>query len=249
MTRLMYDSTNIQDDPASAHLVGHYVDGIYAVSVATVRTRYPSATLVGISAIGSNAGIVGDQEPGCMSIEQAVAWVVARRAAGFDPSVYVNEMYGWAGARHAFDAYGVDEPHWWVADYDGIPVIPAGAVAKQYANPTLTHGHFDLSVVADYWPGVDGQFTGEEMAQIDDIYSILVKGTTVGGSSSALSRLAGDVAAIKGAVVGKGPAGPVDLTAVLLAVADLKAHPGVQADPSLAAQVTALAKHLGVGVA
>jgi hypothetical protein len=158
--RTMYDSTNVADDPAGAQLVAYYIDGIYATTEAAVRTRFPNAVLVPISAIGTNAGIVGDQEPGCMDIGQAVAWVQERRAGGTDPTVYVNELYGWAGARQAFDASGVPEPHWWVADYDGIAVVPAGAVAKQYENPPLDGGHFDLSVVADYWPGVDGLFSG-----------------------------------------------------------------------------------------
>jgi hypothetical protein len=35
-------------------------------------------------------------------------------------------------------------------------VMIRGAVAKQYADPgTHGGGHYDLSIVADYWPGVD----------------------------------------------------------------------------------------------
>ena len=160
MTRTMYDSTNVQDDPAGAQLVAYYIDGIYATSVAPVIARFPNAILVPISAIGTNAGLVGDVEPGCMSIGQAVEWVKMRRAAGVDPSLYVNETYGWGPARQAFQSAGIPEPHWWVADYDGIAVVPAGAVAKQYENPPMDGGHFDLSVVADFWPGVDGLFSG-----------------------------------------------------------------------------------------
>jgi len=165
MTRLLYDSTNIQDDPAAAAFVAYYVDGIYAVSAATVKARFPNAELVPISAIGTDTGIVGDVEPGCIALGNCVEWVKLRRLANADPTLYVNEMNDWAPARAAFKAAGVPEPHWWVADYDGIPVVPSGAVAKQYENPTLTHGHFDLSVVADYWPGVDGS-TGDDMATL-----------------------------------------------------------------------------------
>lgn len=154
----MYDSTNINDDPAGAHMVGYYVDGIFAVSRPSVQARFPNAVLVPISAIGANLGVVGDVEPGCMSIPQSVGWVQMRRAAGVDPTLYVNETYGWGPTRSAFHAAGVPEPHWWVADYDGIAVVPAGAVAKQYENPPMTHGHFDLSIVADFWPGIDGLY-------------------------------------------------------------------------------------------
>src|SRR5207245_9944229 len=33
--------------------------------------------------------------------------------------------------------------------------MPPTAVAKQYQHPPASGGHYDLSVVADYWPGVD----------------------------------------------------------------------------------------------
>jgi hypothetical protein len=55
----------------------------------------------------------------------------------------------------AFINAGVAQPNWWLAGYDDVPEIPAGAIGKQYANEPLTGGHYDLSVVADHWPGVD----------------------------------------------------------------------------------------------
>ena len=57
----------------------------------------------------------------------------------------------WPQVRAVFGARDVPEPHWWVAQYDGIAELPAGAVAKQYK----TTPGWDESVVADYWPGVD----------------------------------------------------------------------------------------------
>jgi hypothetical protein len=152
------DSTNIYDDPLGAAVVLYYCDGIFAVSEATVRARFPNALLVPVSAVGTNAGIVGDVEPGCMTIAQGIAWVVARRAAGHDPTIYCNELNAWPGVRAAFAAAGVAQPHYLVADYDGIAAIPAGAIGKQYENSTLTGGHFDRSVIAAYWPGVSGVY-------------------------------------------------------------------------------------------
>ncbi|GLY65481.1 hypothetical protein [Amycolatopsis taiwanensis] len=47
------------------------------------------------------------------------------------------------------------QPHCWVARYDGVANLPVGCVAKQYINPPGSGGHFDLSAVADFWPGID----------------------------------------------------------------------------------------------
>jgi hypothetical protein len=242
--RYLYDSTNIQDDPASAHLVAYYIDGEYATSAAALRTRFPTAILVPISAVGTNAGVVGDVEPGCMTINQGVQWVKTRRAMGVDPTIYCNELNGWSSVRAAFRAAGVAEPHYWVADYDGIAVLPAGAVAKQYANPTLTHGHFDLSVVADYWPGVDGQYSGgttaigddmsaQAEAQIQTIYNVLT-------TNSALASVINDTHALVQKLSAPAPApASVDSAAILAAIADLKAHPSYDpADASTLAIVT-----------
>lgn len=162
MTRTLFDSTNIYDIPTTAPMVGYYVDGVYAISAAAVRARFPSAILVGISAVGTDNGTVGDVEPGCMTAQQGVQWVQYRRAANADPTIYCNETYAWPLVRAAFKAAGVTEPHYWCANYDGVAVLRPGEVARQYANPTLTHGHYDLSVVADFWPGVDN---GEEVDQ------------------------------------------------------------------------------------
>ena len=38
----------------------------------------------------------------------------------------------WPAVRSAFSSAGVDEPHYWIAHYDGDPTIPDGAIAKQY---------------------------------------------------------------------------------------------------------------------
>jgi hypothetical protein len=53
--------------------------------------------------------------------------------------------------RESFVNRGVAEPEYWIAHYDGAANIPVGAVAKQYLN---TPG-YDVSAVADYWPGID----------------------------------------------------------------------------------------------
>ncbi len=161
MVRTMHDSVDADAIPVDAEMVAGYVDGRYAWSKAD-WDRFPDAVKVRISAVGDNVNAhVFDVEVGCIwPPAEVVGLVVQARALGIDPTVYVNERNDWGPTRAAFDAAGVAHPHWWVANYDGRTTPPAGAVAKQYANPEMpqTSGHYDLSVVADFWPGVDGSF-------------------------------------------------------------------------------------------
>jgi hypothetical protein len=97
-------------------------------------------------------GHVLDCEPGNATPAQAVDWVLMRRRAGVDPTVYCGRNTWWQDIRAAFRARNVVEPHYWLADYSlNPPAIPTGAVALQYRDA----GSYDLSIVADYWPGVD----------------------------------------------------------------------------------------------
>ena len=150
MTRTMYDAVTNTNIPADATLVAAYVNGHYT-NYAQAVARFPHATVVGISVTARfNAGIVLDVEQGDARPDEAPDWVLMRRAAGIDPTVYCDSST-WPSVREAFTSRHLPEPHYWIAQYDGDPTIPAGAVAKQYADP----GPYDLSSVADHWPGVD----------------------------------------------------------------------------------------------
>lgn len=149
----MYDSTNIYDIPTSAQMVGYYVDGLYAYPYATVRKRFPNAVLVGISAIGTDNGVVGDVENGDLTPSESVDWVLARRRAGVDPSLYFS-ISQLATVQAAFKARGVPMPHVWDAYWTAVPHIDNGAYATQYDHPPHSGGHYDLSKVVAYWPGV-----------------------------------------------------------------------------------------------
>jgi hypothetical protein len=167
--RTAYDSVNALAIPVSAEIVCGYVDGIYAWSAAD-WARFPDAVHVPISAIGTDRGIVGDVEQGCIwPPAAAVPWVRKRRDGGVDPTIYCNETYHWPLVKAAFTAAHVAQPHYWCSNYDGIAVLRPGQVARQYANPTLTKHHYDLSVVADHWPGVDGLYTGGSGSLGDDM--------------------------------------------------------------------------------
>jgi hypothetical protein len=186
--RTMYDSTNPADIPADAQLVGFYVDGIYAV--APPRARFPNAVLVPISAVGTNAGLVGDVEPGCIwPLEAAVPWVQARRAAGADPSLYVNQK-DWPTLRRIIQGAAIVEPHYWVADWRSYPdpTIPQDAVARQFGGSAQTGKHYDISSVADHWPGVDTMGITDAQA-IERTYNIEMDGLHTGGDATSAGYL------------------------------------------------------------
>lgn len=217
MTRLMYDSTNVADIPVTAKIVGFYIDGIYATSPAAVRARFPVAELVPISAIGTNNGVVGDVEPGCMTAAQGVTWVRMRRAAGFDPTIYCNETYGRPLVVAAFAAARVALPHLWEANYDNVPVLHSGEIARQYANPTITEHHYDLSVVADDWPGVDGLYGASggtlDMGIDPKQFAAIYKAIGDGGDETAVKAI---IAAVNAKTL---PAPVIDVNALATAVA------------------------------
>ena len=149
--RVMYDAVTPRNIPASAEMVAGYVDGRYAWSAAD-WARFPGAVKVKIAVFAStNDGHVLDVERGNATPVEAPGWVLKRRAAGVDPTVYCSAA-AWPAVREAFAAAHVPEPHWWIAAYPGIgATLYPGTVAHQYADP----GPYDVSVVADYWPGVD----------------------------------------------------------------------------------------------
>lgn len=152
MTRTMYDGVDASRLPTTAQLVAGYVDGLYKWSDAN-WARFPNAVKVRVACFaGTNDGHALDVEQGNATPAQSVDWVLMRRRAGVDPSVYMNTST-WPTVRSAFQARGVAEPHYWVAQYDNVASIPAGAVAKQYYNNDSLG--YDLSVVADHWPGID----------------------------------------------------------------------------------------------
>ncbi|MEU4804302.1 hypothetical protein [Actinosynnema sp. NPDC023587] len=159
--RTMYDSTRPWEIPAGAEMVAGYVDGRWAWSQ-EAWDRFRNAIKVRISAVGAtHHAEVFDVEPGCIwPPENVVPLVVRARAAGIDPTVYCNRRNHWAGVRAVFDAADVPQPHYWVAEYDGVAEVPAGSVGKQYRAPEASGkakspAHYDISSMADYWPGVD----------------------------------------------------------------------------------------------
>ncbi|MFF4160636.1 hypothetical protein [Streptomyces sp. NPDC001678] len=151
MTRTMYDAVTPSKIPRDAKMVAGYVDGQFA-NLGEMATRFPHATRVSIAISHKTKAQVLDVEDGAADPEGAVQWCTQTMATTSNKNltVYCNAST-LPEVRAAFHKHGVTEPNYWVAQFDGVPSIPDGAIAKQYEN---TSG-FDKSVVADHWPGVD----------------------------------------------------------------------------------------------
>lgn len=159
--RTMYDAVTAANIPREARMVAGYIDKIRLEPWSAADwARFPNAVKVTIvKKASTNAGHVLDVEPGDARPDEAPGWVRMRRAAGADPTVYMN-LSTWPTVRAEFDRQGVAQPHYWVAKYDGNPAWGAGwaalgCVAKQYKGDVAPG--IDISSVADYWPGVDGE--------------------------------------------------------------------------------------------
>jgi hypothetical protein len=157
MTRTMYDSITSGDIPLGRQMVAGYVDGTYAWTPAD-WARHLSSTQVRITVTGATLDAdVADVENGDLTAAQGADWVKRMLAAGKRPTLYFSASRN-AEIDAAVSAAGVGpDDGWmkWSANWTGVvPGAPYG-IAEQYANPGTSGGHYDLSLVADYWPGVD----------------------------------------------------------------------------------------------
>lgn len=153
MTRIGYDSINATRIPRDAQIVLGYDDGPISKWEDSWWGLFPHAVLGRITVFASdNIGQILDVEKGDATPAESVDWVLRRRAAGVDPTVYMNSST-WPQVRAAFQARKVQEPHYWVAQYDGVQQIFPGAIGKQYYNNDALG--YDMSVFVDYWPGID----------------------------------------------------------------------------------------------
>lgn len=165
----MFDSANPADVPLTSDLVAGYVDGGSPWSAdAFARFAAAGKTVVRICVYNDrfDANMI-DIEPGNNDAAGAVPWIAGMWERGRTPTVYCFSDAGPTGyrisdVRAACDAAvpPVRHPLFVIAKWDNDPSTfdPTGdpeIVGKQYANPALTGGHYDASVIADVWPGVD----------------------------------------------------------------------------------------------
>lgn len=193
--RKMYDSVNALAIPKTAKMVAGYIDGSSFKWTASDWARFPNAVHVRIARrTHTNDGHVLDVEEGIPTVwpinTGIIDWVVMRRKAGIEPTIYCNQLNDWGPLKKLFRDHKIREPQWWVARYDGKQSVPDGAVAKQYANPDLSGGHYDLSLVEDFWPGVDGPLVVEEDMTPDELLNHKV-GTDANDAFAEFDKKAG----------------------------------------------------------
>lgn len=149
MVRFMYDGITPSRIPAGAKMVASYVDGLWP-NYAQAVALFPDAVHVSIATSVASDAQVLDVERGDGTPQTALPWVLTQRARGRIPTVYCNTST-WPQVQAVFAAAKKPVPYWWSANYNGEPVLWPGAISSQYE----TTAGFDLSVVADFWPGVD----------------------------------------------------------------------------------------------
>lgn len=146
----MYDAIVAADVPADGWAVAGYVNGQWP-DFGALETRFPSLKRVSITVNAQGTAMVLDVENKDATPAEAPGWAQRMRAAGIPyPVVYMN-FSTWQTVKDEFAAQSIEPPLYWVAQYDGIATVPAGAIAKQHTNTSS----YDVSAAADYWPGLD----------------------------------------------------------------------------------------------
>lgn len=233
----MYDSTNPFDIPIGVPAVAGYIDGRYAWSSAGWQ-RFARLPRLTITILNGDADVL-DVETGDATPDQAVTWVRSQRAMGRPyPGVYCNSNL-WDTVRATFRAHQVEEPWYWIANWDGRMDVPDGAVAKQYLDPPASGGHYDLSVLTPQLVTYL-QTGGKSMISQDD--ANLIASTLLNWSITTPSKPAGSSGRQVWDVLGDGERVRADMMTDTVLVEDLvKSLPaGGTVDPNaLAADLAA----------
>lgn len=172
--RLMYDAVDYTQIPRDTHaLVAGYADGRISRWPYAAWLAFPNAQLVEITTdpnSGEYANVI-DVETGDYTPAQAVIKMQWLRARGIQPTVYCTRT-GQAEVIAACRAANVLLPHWWLAIPNGVPELLPGVVAVQFLWGSVRGGPLiDVSVVADFWPGVDRQSPPMTTVDAGDIYA------------------------------------------------------------------------------
>jgi N-acetylmuramoyl-L-alanine amidase len=129
-----------------------------------------------------------------------------------------------------------------VAADNGFAVRADTVKSHNFYVGTACPGDLDMARVVQ---GADDMFEQPDRDLLNSIFANVGGGSPATGGTVA-QQINGKLDAITAAIATMPAA---NNAAVLAAIADLKAHPGVAADPALAAKVDALGRHLGIGSA
>jgi hypothetical protein len=169
--RTAYDAVTPSNIPRNAEVVMGYINGPYAWDQAD-WDLFPNALKITIATHPDNTtSQIIDYERGDFDDSDVVQAVAVRRSNGGNPIVYCAET-DWNHLQAVFASAGVTQPQWLIAAYPGAgDTIPSGAIGHQYID---YQNLYDISVLADFIPGVDPEPTTKE----NDMPNLLVPAAT-----------------------------------------------------------------------
>lgn len=151
---LMFDAVDIAHLPPEATMVAGYVDGRWP-TFAHLKARFPKAQRVSIATSDAHRADVLDVEKGDAHPGDVPAWCNWMRHEGRDPIVYSSRDV-WPLVLRSCVAVKVTPPKWWAADWTGERHDVEGAIATQFASPTVPwdngYPNADTSSVTTAWP-------------------------------------------------------------------------------------------------
>lgn len=162
--------------PDGVQYIAAYVDGSRTgQNYYIARNRNPQAKFLLVSAVGDADADVIDIEPGNVwPPANAVDWTIRQRSLGKNPGYYCNTSTQ-QDVLNAYAARGVNPGWWWRADYRDPSQRPAsfalGELAHQYADPPMTGGHWDASVIA---PALQAYLDGNASALSGNVQPIVI---------------------------------------------------------------------------
>jgi len=159
MTRLMRDSTNLNDIPIhGTDLVAGYVNGNF-VATKEDFARFHGIPHVHIDVLGTDpqdAGVLDFETGNPRTPDMCVTWAKRRKAAfpGHYPPVIYCDRAHLTPLFNAMNGAGLEivkDFRLWIATLDGTKTVPdmTGVTAVQFAGEKITGGHYDESIVYD----------------------------------------------------------------------------------------------------
>lgn len=166
LTLTMVDAVDVSALPDTSTVIGVYVDPPpYINTIVAVRTRFPNAKLVTITASGVPGAQIGDCESGNMDPAQLAQWDADELAVGRTPTNY-SSLSTVPQIVNCLRQLNIDPTHvnWFPADWPApgesatphLATLSTGTVTlpvvgTQYANPPSSGGDYDLSLALASW--------------------------------------------------------------------------------------------------